>query len=242
MPHDQPFYRSTPGGLFDGYPPRLLLGWAASLGVVVLLFSVPLPGADQVGWGPARSVERIALTEVASEPEASEATTEEAAPSGAPPVTEHAPPEPEAPSPSPAPAADEGGDASARPGPDTTATLPSLAALATRDQLPQILGGPGALLLHIRYPSAARKKGIEGRLKLSFTVDTSGWARDIEITDSLHPLCDSAAVDALQSVRFQPGTHKGDPVPVRMNLPIRFQLQSSPDAPVRSRSTASRSP
>jgi hypothetical protein len=46
------------------------------------------------------------------------------------------------------------------------------------------------------------------------------------VVESLHPLCDSAAVDALQSVRFHPGTRDGEVVPVRMSLPVRFQLET----------------
>jgi TonB family protein len=84
------------------------------------------------------------------------------------------------------------------------------------------------LNLHIQYPPAAREKGIEGRMELTFTVDRDGDTRNIIVSESLHPLCDSAAVDALRSVRFRPATYKGTNIPVRMSLPIRFQLEPTP--------------
>jgi TonB family protein len=117
-----------------------------------------------------------------------------------------------------------------------------VAALPTRDQRPRILGGPGALHLHIHYPAAARRQGIEGRLVVTFTVHPDGWARHIRVDKPLHPLCDSAAVAAIRAVRFRPGTYEGAPVPVRMSLPVRFQLQASTPPAERRRRTASTHP
>jgi TonB family protein len=85
-----------------------------------------------------------------------------------------------------------------------------------------------AFYLNIQYPPAARRKGIEGRLELRFTVGADGTVRGIQVAKSLHPLCDSAAVRALRSVRFAPGTHNGEPIPVRMSLPVRFTLRTTP--------------
>lgn len=108
---------------------------------------------------------------------------------------------------------------------DSTSAVRSIAELSLQDRHPEIIGGQGALSLHINYPVEARRKGIEGRLTLTFTVNTDGEVRHIVVSDSLHPACDSAAVEALRSVRFRPGTYDGEPVPVRMSLPIRFELQ-----------------
>ena len=61
---------------------------------------------------------------------------------------------------------------------------------------PQIKGGLGNFYIHIEYPPEAVARSIEGRLLLSFFVDTEGRPQDIEVMKSLHPLCDSAAVRA----------------------------------------------
>lgn len=226
------------------YRHSLLLGWTASLGVLLLAVHLPLSSAlPRVGWGvPHRPAERIPLTEIAPDSEPDEATTAARA-AQAPPPTQQT--RPTAPAPD---ARVVGQEARAEvPSPATkppasTPTVWTIADLETRDHHPRILGGPGALQLHIHYPAAAREQGIQGRLVLTFTVDPDGWARRIHVTQPLHPLCDSAAVAAIRAVRFQPGTYKGTPVPVRMSLPVRFQLQSFDQPSPAPRRTASTRP
>lgn len=92
------------------------------------------------------------------------------------------------------------------------------------DQQPSIQGGAGALYMRIQYPQAARDQGIQGRVTLNFTVGEDGTTRDIDVIESLHPLCDSSAVRAVRLTRFVPGRQNGEAVPVRMNLPIKFRL------------------
>lgn len=91
-------------------------------------------------------------------------------------------------------------------------------------QMPQIIGGIGSYYIHIEYPEEAMMAGIEGRLILSFVVETTGHTTAVEVVERLHPACDSAAVRALRKTRFVPGRQNGDVVPVRMRLPVRFKL------------------
>lgn len=207
------------------YRRSLLLGWTASLGVLLLVvhlpFSNPVP---RVGWGAAgRASEHIPLTAL------DDTSPDDATPSAsdaAPPATQHvrpaAPPAPPLVSASPEHEASSSDAPSRFSAPET---VWSVADLSAEDRRPYILGGPGALQLHIHYPAAAREQGIAGRLTVTFTVHPDGWARRIRVTEPLHPLCDSAAVAAIRAVRFGPGTYDGTPVPVRMSLPVRFQLQ-----------------
>ena len=92
------------------------------------------------------------------------------------------------------------------------------------EHMPTISGGIGAYYIHIDYPEEAIKQGIEGLLVLMFTVNENGSTSDVRVTRPLHPLCDSAAVRALRRTAFIPGQHDGEPVRVRMRLPVRFQL------------------
>ncbi|PSQ73338.1 MAG: energy transducer TonB, partial [Bacteroidetes bacterium QH_6_64_77] len=103
----------------------------------------------------------------------------------------------------------------------------SIATLGVKDQKPQIVGGMGTLYLNINYPEKARKQGIEGRLRLEFTVEADGEVTAVDVVDSLHPLCDSAAVEGVRSVHFVPAKRDGDPVPIRLKLPIKFQLTTA---------------
>ena len=59
---------------------------------------------------------------------------------------------------------------------------------------------------------------------LAFVVELDGSLSELEVLQSLHPLCDSAAVNALRKTRFIPGRQNGRVVRVRMRLPVRFRL------------------
>lgn len=221
MAYDQPFYRRTAEGSLDRYSTRILLGTLCSVAGIVLLLQVPISSpTGRVGWST-RPADRIVLSEVQREKDPPE--TKEA-----PPPTRHTPPQPDGVSGD----SDDGKDAPAPAAPsnenDAEDTVRTIAALSTTDEVPEIMGGMSAFYLHIQYPPAARRKGIEGRLELKFTVGTDGDVREIHVAKSLHPLCDSAAVRALRSVKFAPGMHEGEPVPVRMSLPVRFTLRSPP--------------
>ncbi len=89
---------------------------------------------------------------------------------------------------------------------------------------PDIVGGLGAYYIHIVYPEQAIAAGIEGRLILTFVVEPDGRPSQIKVLKSLHPLCDSSAVQALRKTRFVPGRQNGEVVRVRMRLPVQFKL------------------
>ena len=221
MAYDQPFYRRSAESVIDRYSTRVLLGTLCSVAGIVLLFQIPISSPTaRIGWST-RPVDRIMLSDIQREKEPPD--TKEA-----PPPTQHSPPQPDGTSGNRNDGNDASSPAAATNKKDTEDPVRTIAALSTTDEVPEIMGGMSAFYLHIQYPPAARRKGIEGRLELRFTVGTEGDVRRIQVAKSLHPLCDSAAVRALRSVKFAPGTHEGNPVPVRMSLPVRFTLRSSP--------------
>lgn len=234
MTYDQPYYRRSEGSLFQFYSIRILVSLVGCLGLFLLLSHVPLSSSSpRVGWTQRGGGDLIALTEIAPEEKEPATSREEAT---APPPTLHLPPNDN----SDAGSSEE--DETAEASPNESANEPqrtvrSIKGLSSKDQQPEILGGRGALNLYINYPAAAREEGVEGQLKVAFTVGTDGQARHIEVSKSLHPLCDSAAVHAIKSVRFRPGTYNGEPVPIRMSLPIRFQLETQSDPLHSNRST-----
>jgi protein TonB len=114
------------------------------------------------------------------------------------------------------------------------------AVLEFSEQMPEIEGGVGAYYLNIRYPKAAIEAGVHGRLILSFVVERDGRPSQIEVLQSLHPLCDSSAVRALRQTRFVPGHQNGEPVRVRMRLPVHFKIVT-PTADSRAEADARRS-
>ncbi len=96
--------------------------------------------------------------------------------------------------------------------------------------MPQMRGGLGAYYILIEYPKEAINLGIQGRLTLTFTVNQDGTTSDIIVSQPLHSLLDSAAVQALRKTRFVPGQHLGESARIRMRLPVRFELVNSVDS------------
>jgi len=78
-----------------------------------------------------------------------------------------------------------------------------------------------------RYPNAARRRGVQGRVLLHVEVLAAGHCGRIEVQQSSgHTLLDEAAVDAVKQWRFVPAHYAGIAVTRWMQVPIRFQLVS----------------
>lgn len=216
--------------VFDAYPIRVQVGFALSLAVIVVLVKLPLgPSTDRVGWSPQSSTrppERIALSEVQSA-SASDAPLGVSVEDIPPPAQTGQSTEGTATSTENEANPTDSSESAVPPKPE----LHSVSTLSPTEEEPNIIGGLGQLYLKIDYPKKAREQGIEGRLELEFTVQPDGEATDVTVVNSLHPLCDSAAVEGIRSVEFVPAEHNGTPIPIRMQLPVRFRLVTTPSAP-----------
>lgn len=96
--------------------------------------------------------------------------------------------------------------------------------------MPQYPGGQIAMLKYlmenIKYPEQAMKKGIQGRVAVSFIVEKDGSISNVRPVHSVHPLLDKEAVRVVESMpKWTPGKHNGKPVRVRFNLPVMFKLK-----------------
>lgn len=101
--------------------------------------------------------------------------------------------------------------------------------LTVVDQSPEFPGGMAGLGnfigRNIKYPAAAEKAGIEGRVFVSFVVTTSGDVTDIRILKDVGFGTGEEAKRVVSLMpRWIPAKHKGEVVNVRFNLPINFQL------------------
>jgi TonB family protein len=92
---------------------------------------------------------------------------------------------------------------------------------------PSLKNGPKALREAVQYPELAREAGIQGKVLVQFVVNEDGTPRDVQVKRSVHRALDSAAVQAVRTVRFEPGMKEGNPVAMQMVLPVTFKL---PDA------------
>ncbi|SNS44552.1 outer membrane transport energization protein TonB [Ekhidna lutea] len=98
------------------------------------------------------------------------------------------------------------------------------------EEMPEFPGGDAALLgfiaKNIKYPKAAQRIGVEGRVTLAFVIDESGAITNIEVIRGIGAGCDEEAIRVLKLLpNYSPGKQRGVPVKVRMRLPVNFQLQ-----------------
>ena len=78
----------------------------------------------------------------------------------------------------------------------------------------------------VRYPELAAENGIQGRVFITFVVETNGNVSNVTVSRSVDQLLDDAAKEAVMaSPKWEPGMQRGRPVRVRYSIPIIFQLQ-----------------
>ena len=94
------------------------------------------------------------------------------------------------------------------------------------DVPPTVVGGLEALHDAAVYPAGA--EDAEGIVYVQVVVETDGRASGLTIARSPDSRLDAAALDAIATVRFVPGRHRGQPVRVQTALPVRFAAPSPP--------------
>lgn len=78
----------------------------------------------------------------------------------------------------------------------------------------------------IRYPADAQRKNISGKVFLSFTVCTDGSLCDFELIKGGHPSINQEAMRVVKKMpNWKPGVQRGEPVRIKYNLPVSFQLE-----------------
>jgi len=77
------------------------------------------------------------------------------------------------------------------------------------------------------YTENAKKKKIEGTVVVSIVVDAKGDVTDAKVVKSLDPELDQSALVAVKMWRYKPATKEDQPVAVRMNVNLDFNLPPS---------------
>ncbi|RRA99108.1 TonB family protein [Larkinella rosea] len=85
---------------------------------------------------------------------------------------------------------------------------------------------------NLKYPEAALRAHVSGRVYLSFVVNTDGSMQDIQILKGIGFGADEEAIRMIKAMpRWKPGTQDGKPVRVKYNLPIKFDLENRSTTP-----------
>jgi len=78
---------------------------------------------------------------------------------------------------------------------------------------------------NLKYPTQARRMGIEGTVIVVFVINLDGSIQDVDILRGIGGGCDEEAVRVVENApKWEPGKQRGRPVRTRMRLPIRFKL------------------
>lgn len=103
------------------------------------------------------------------------------------------------------------------------------------EKMPSFPGGEKGLMEwlkdNVKYPDAAAKDGIEGRVIVSFVVDADGSVCQPSVLKSVDPLLDNEALRVVNAMpKWTPGESGGKPVAVRFTLPVSFKKPSASEA------------
>lgn len=78
---------------------------------------------------------------------------------------------------------------------------------------------------NLSYPPKASRMGIQGRVFVEFIVEKNGTLTDIKVAKGIGGGCDEEAIRVIsEAPRWNPGKQRGQPVRVRMVMPIVFKL------------------
>lgn len=96
-------------------------------------------------------------------------------------------------------------------------------------QLPEFPGGMSAyvkwLTKNLKYPLAAQKQKIEGRVVVSFVINRDGSLTDIKVSKSANPILDSEALRVAKMMpKWKPGLNNNKPCRTLFAVPIDFKL------------------
>lgn len=112
---------------------------------------------------------------------------------------------------------------------DTSQVADSMEAFRVIEETPEFPGGDTALrsylAKHIQYPEEAEKSGISGKVYVQFVVDKDGSITNVKVIKGIGAGCDEEARRVVRSMpEWDPGRQKGEPVRVRLIVPVNFLL------------------
>jgi protein TonB len=94
------------------------------------------------------------------------------------------------------------------------------AGLSDRAPLPLVRVEP-------QYPPAAARRGLEGWVRVQFTISTAGSVEDALVVDSSDSVFERAALTAVSKWKYQPQMKDGKPVETSaIRVVLRFRMES----------------
>ena len=96
-------------------------------------------------------------------------------------------------------------------------------------ELPMFPGGMTEfvkwLTKNLKYPTAALRSKIEGKVMISFIVNTDGTISDIKVVEKVHRLLDAEALRVAKLMpKWEPGKDHGKVCRTKVAVPIVFEI------------------
>jgi protein TonB len=98
------------------------------------------------------------------------------------------------------------------------------------EDMPEFPGGHSALMKYLAanivYPRQAREAGIKGTVYVTFVIEPDGSVTSVVSLRGVPGGCTEEAERVVKSMPdWEPGKQRGKAVRVRLNLPVKFNLQ-----------------
>jgi periplasmic protein TonB len=92
------------------------------------------------------------------------------------------------------------------------------------EEMPEIVGGIASIQRRVVYPELAKRAGVEGTVYVYAFVDAQGRVVRTEVVNDPGAGLGDAAAKAVAEAEFKPGRQRGQPVGVRVSIPVHFRL------------------
>lgn len=76
-----------------------------------------------------------------------------------------------------------------------------------------------------KYPDAAKKDHLQGKVYLNVLVDVKGRVEKVEVLKTDAQIFNDAAIAAAKEWTFQPALRNGTPVAIWVTIPFQFKLE-----------------
>lgn len=98
-------------------------------------------------------------------------------------------------------------------------TVPVLAQSNTEPPVPVRTVDP-------KFPKDLREQGVSGIVMVTCDIDHQGNVQETSVEKSTHQAFEQPALEAVKKWKFRPARKDGEPVAIRVTIPIRFVIQS----------------
>jgi periplasmic protein TonB len=75
-----------------------------------------------------------------------------------------------------------------------------------------------------KYPDSLKREGVSGVVAVVLVIDEKGGIMSSTISKSSHPDFERPALEAVKNWKFKPAKKDGNPVKVRVTIPLRFNV------------------